>query len=82
MTNRTKKHILKTAKDSVNQKFEAKIEQMHEQVSLLHASNGHLNDDGLISHEADAECSICLKIHKSFYVDLLDSYFQIYQISQ
>ena len=64
MTNRTKKHILKTAKDSVNQKFEAKIEQMHEQVSILHTTEGHLDDNGLISHSSDTECLICTKIHK------------------
>jgi len=70
MSTRTKKYILKTAKDIVHQKFTDQIEKMHKEMNALNTSEDHLDVDGLIAHSQDAECSICTKINR-LHVDLI-----------
>ena len=65
MTVRTKKYILKAAKDSVNQKFSDQVEKLHEQIDELNTTEGHLDEDGYCSlhgGEGDAVCSICEQV--------------------
>lgn len=56
---KTKKYILKAAKDSVNQKFTEQVEKLHEQINAITNTEGHLDEEGQYTHHPEAECSIC-----------------------
>lgn len=62
MTVRTKKYILKAAKDSVNQKFTDQVEKMHEQIDALHTTEGHLDETGQLNHPYESGCTICAEV--------------------
>ena len=62
MTVRTKKYILKAAKDSVNQKFTDQLEKLHEQIDALRASEGHLDEFGQLAHPDENGCTICAEV--------------------
>ena len=56
---KTKKYILKAAKDSVNQKFTEQVDKLHEQINAITNTEGHLDEEGQYTHHPEAECSIC-----------------------
>ncbi len=51
MTVRTKKYILKAAKDSVNQKVTDQVEKMHEQIDALQTTEGLVDEAGQLNHQ-------------------------------
>ena len=59
MTVKTKKYILKAAKDSVNQKFTEQVDNLLEQINAVTNTEGHLDEDGNYTHDPEAECAIC-----------------------
>ena len=59
---RTKKYILKAAKDSVHQKFTEQVEKIHEQIEALNTSEGHLDEEGQRTHPDESGCTICAEV--------------------
>ena len=62
MSMKTKKHVLKAAKDAVYQKYVEQIENLYDQIDKVYNAEGHVDSVQNLSHSPEEDCSICEKV--------------------